>query len=150
MTSGTNQRDDVYVRGTCVMCAEKDVLVYEINDILYCAEHYRDVTRQYKRIQSCDFCGNTPAVRDPNHRRNEYLCWKCHEETGFTVNNTVIKRAIVSMANSFTRGSKIKCYAAGYGSECDNNIKPRGPWGGRSLCDKHGKTPPKPQKGTKS
>ena len=132
------------------MCAEKDVLVYEINDILYCAEHYRDVTRQYKRIQSCDFCGNTPAVRDPNHRRNEYLCWTCHEETGFTVNNTVIKRAIVSMANSFTRGTKIKCDAAGYGTECDNNIKPRGPWGGRSLCDKHGKTPPKPQKGTKS
>jgi hypothetical protein len=129
------------------MCAEKDVLVYEINDILYCAEHYRDVTRQYKRIQACDFCGNTPAVRDPNHRRNEYLCWKCHEETGFTVNNTVIKRAIVSMVERYIhRGPRVKCDAAGYGSGCDDNVKPRGAWGGKSLCDTHGKKPPKPNK----
>jgi hypothetical protein len=129
------------------MCAEKDVLIYEINDILYCAEHYRDVTRQYKRIQACDFCGNTPAVRDPNHRRNEYLCWKCHEETGFTVNNTVIKRAIVSMVERYIhRGPRVKCDAAGYGSQCDDNVKPRGAWGGKSLCDTHGKKPPKPNK----
>ena len=147
MTGGTNQRDDVYVRGTCVMCAEKDVLVYEINDILYCAEHYRDVTRQYHRVQSCDFCGNTPAVRDPNHRRNEYLCWKCHEQTGFTVNNTVIKRAIVSMVDRYIhRGPRTKCDAAGYGTACDDNVKPRGQWGGKSLCDTHGKKPPKPNK----
>ena len=147
MTSGTNQRDDIYVRGTCVMCAEKDVLVYEINDILYCTEHYRDVTRQYHRVQSCDFCGNTPAVRDPNHRRNEYLCWKCHEQTGFTVNNTVIKRAIVSMVDRYIhRGPRTKCDAAGYGTACDDNVKPRGQWGGKSLCDTHGKKPPKPNK----
>lgn len=147
MTGGTNQRENVYVRGTCVMCAERDVLVYEINDILYCAEHYRDVTRQYKRIQACDFCGNTPAVRDPNHRRNEYLCWKCHEQTGFTVNNTVIKRAIVSMVERYiNRGPRVKCDAAGYGSDCDDNVKPRGAWGGKSLCDTHGKKPPKPNK----
>ena len=150
MTQGTNQREQVYIYGTCSLCSDTNVLVYDLDDVLYCATHYRDTTRQYKRIQSCDTCGSTPAVRDPNHRRNEYLCWKCHEKTGFTVNNTVIKRAIVSMVNNFTRGSKIKCDAAGYGSECDNNIKPRGPWGGRSLCDKHGKTPPKPQKGNKS
>jgi hypothetical protein len=129
------------------MCAEKDVLVYEINDILYCAEHYRDVTRQYRRVQACDFCGNTPAVRDPNHRRNEYLCWKCHEETGFTVNNTVIKRAIVSMVERYIhRGPRVKCDASGYGTSCDDNVKPRGAWGGKSLCDTHGKKPPKPNK----
>jgi hypothetical protein len=129
------------------MCAEKDVLVYEINGILYCAEHYRDVTRQYHRVQSCDFCGNTPAVRDPNHRRNEYLCWKCHEQTGFTVNNTVIKRAIVSMVDRYIhRGPRAKCDAAGYGTACDDNVKPRGQWGGKSLCDTHGKKPPKPNK----
>jgi hypothetical protein len=69
---------------------------------------------------------------------------------GFVVNDSVIKRAIVSLVNNFTRGAKIKCDAAGYGSDCDNNVKPRGPWGGRALCDTHGKTPPKPQKGTKS
>ena len=151
MTQGTNQREQMYVYDTCQKCQEPNVLVYEYDGKLLCAEDSRQYIRRQPHVPFCDMCGKQDrVVRDPSHRRNEYLCWTCHEETGFTVNNTVIKRAIVSMANSFTRGTKIKCDAAGYGTECDNNIKPRGPWGGRSLCDKHGKTPPKPQKGTKS
>jgi hypothetical protein len=150
MTQGTNQREKVYVYGTCLVCAESNVLVYELDDNLLCAAHYRDRTRTIKRITPCDSCGAGNAVRDPSHRRNEYLCWSCHEKNGFVVDNTVIKRAIVSLVNNFTRGGKIKCDAAGYGSECDNNIKPRGQWGGRSLCNNHGKIAPKPEKGTKS
>ena len=150
MTQGTNQREQVYIYGTCLVCAESNVLVYELNDNLLCAEHYRDRTRTIKRTTPCDKCGADNAVRDPAHRRNEYLCWSCHEKNGFVVNDSVIKRAIVSLVNNFTRGNKIKCDAAGYGTECDTNIKPRGPWGGMALCDKHGKTPPKSQKGTKS
>lgn len=150
MTKGTNQREQHYVYGTCQQCQENEVLVYEIDDKLVCAEHYRNLTRNYKYVQTCDKCDGTPAVRDPNHRRNEYLCWSCHEEHGFVINNTVIKRAIISLAQNFTRGTKTKCAAAGYGTDCDNNVKPRGPWGGKSLCDKHGKTPPKKQKNTKS
>jgi hypothetical protein len=149
MTQGTNQREHNYVYGACSVCQEH-ALVYELNDSLLCAEHYRDKTRLIKRATPCDKCGADNAVRDPSHRRNEYLCWSCHGENGFVVNDSVIKRAIVSLVNNFTRGSKIKCDAAGYGSDCDNNVKPRGPWGGRALCDTHGKTPPKPQKGTKS
>jgi hypothetical protein len=45
---------------------------------------------------------------------------------------------------------KVRCYAAGYGSDCDNNVKPRSAWGGKMMCNKHGKTPPKPEKGKKS
>lgn len=147
MTQGTNQREQVYIYGTCSLCSDTNVLVYNLEDVLYCATHYRDVTRKYNRVQACDFCGNTPAVRDPNHRRNEYLCWKCHEKTGFAVNNTVIKRAIVSMVDRYIhRGPRVKCYAAGYGTACDDNVKPRGQWGGKSLCDTHGKNPPKPKK----
>jgi hypothetical protein len=150
MTQGTSQREHIYVYDTCSVCQESNVLVYELNDSLLCAEHYRDKTRLIKRATPCDKCGADNAVRDPSHRRNEYLCWSCHQENGFVVNDSVIKRAIVSLVNNFTRGTKIKCDAAGYGSDCDNNVKPRGPWGGRALCDTHGKTPPKPQKGTKS
>lgn len=150
MTQGTSQREHNYVYDTCSVCQESNVLVYELNNSLLCAEHYRDKTRLIKRATPCDKCGADNAVRDPSHRRNEYLCWSCHQENGFVVNDSVIKRAIVSLVNNFTRGTKMKCDAAGYGSDCDNNIKPRGPWGGRALCDKHGKTPPKPQKGTKS
>ena len=148
--TGTNQREQMYVYGVCSLCAESNVLVYELDDNLLCAEHYRDRTRHIKRVTPCDKCGGDNAVRDPSHRRNEYLCWSCHEANGFVINNSVIKRAIVSLVNNFTRGSKIKCDAAGYGSDCDNNVKPRGPWGGRLLCNNHGKIPPKPEKSTKS
>jgi len=148
--TGTNQREQTYVYGTCLVCAESNVLVYELNNNLLCAEHYRDRTRTIKRTTHCDNCGADNAVRDPSHRRNEYLCWTCHEANGFVIDNSIIKRAIVSLVNNFTRGEKIKCDAAGYGSDCDNNIKPRGQWGGRMLCNSHGKIPPKPEKGTKS
>ena len=148
--TGTNQRNNSYVYGTCSKCAQDDVLVYELDNNLLCAEDYRNKTRTIKKITHCDKCGEPNAVRDPSHRRNEYLCWSCHQENGFVVGNSVVKRAIVSLVNNFTRGSKIKCDAAGYGSDCDSNVKPRGPWNGRALCDKHGKIPPKPVKGNKS
>jgi len=148
--TGTNQREKVYVYGTCLVCAESNVLVYELDNNLLCAEHYRGRTRNIKRVTPCDKCGAGNAVRDPSHRRNEYLCWSCHETNGFVIDNSIIKRAIISLVNNFTRGNKIKCDAAGYGSDCDTNVKPRSPWGGRSLCDKHGKTPPKQEKRKKS
>ena len=103
--TGTNQREQVYVYGTCLVCAESNVLVYELDDNLLCAEHYRDRTRHIKRVTPCDKCGGDNAVRDPSHRRNEYLCWSCHEANGFVINNSVIKRAIVSLVDNFTRGS---------------------------------------------
>jgi hypothetical protein len=150
MTQGTNQREQIYIYDACSLCAESNVLVYELDGNLLCAEHYRDRTRTIKRITPCDKCGAGNAVRDPSHRRNEYLCWSCHQENGFAVDSSIVKRAIVSLVNNFTQGTKIKCDAAGYGTDCDNNIKPRGPWNGRSLCDKHGKIPPKPVKSKKS
>ena len=148
--TGTNQREQIYVYDACSLCAEPNVLVYELDGNLLCSEHYRDRTRRTEKIQHCDRCDKPNALRDSTHRRNEYLCWSCHEADGFVISNTVVKRAIVSLVSNFTRGAKSRCDAAGYGSDCDNNIKPRGPWGGRMLCNNHGKIPPKPQKGTKS
>ncbi len=148
MTKGTDQKESIYIYDTCMRCEKQGALVYELDaDRLLCADCYRRETRRIKRVQPCDNCGATPAVRDPNHRRNEYLCGSCHRDSGFVVNNSVIKRALVSLtATAKKLGKRDLCDAAGYGSDCDDNVKPRGPWGGRSLCDKHGKIPPKKTK----
>lgn len=150
MTKGTVQREQIYVYGTCSLCSETNVLVYEHDEQLVCANDYRTLVRKIRYTTTCDNCGSGNAVRDPSHRRNEYLCWQCHMQNGFVVNNTVIKRALVSMISNFKHGSKVLCEAAGYGSACDNNIKPRGSWGGKMLCNTHGKEAPKKDNKTKS
>lgn len=152
MTQGTVQRERIYVYDTCSSCGDTNVLVYLIDEKLVCAEDYRKIVRTREYVQHCDKCGNSPALRDPSHRRNEYLCWDCHTDTGFVVGTTVVKRAIQAISYRAKLISKVelKCYAANYGTDCDNNLKPRSAWGGKILCNKHGKIPPKPEKGKKS
>jgi hypothetical protein len=152
MTQGTNQREQQYVSGLCPICGETDVLLYAHNGILVCAYDYRTLVRNVKWTQACDKCGAPKAVRDPAHRRNEYLCISCHNENGILeVKTTVFKRALVALTNALPNTQpKVQCYLHNYGTECDDNIKPRGAWGGKSLCSTHGKTPPKPEKATKS
>jgi hypothetical protein len=145
MTRGTIQREQVYVYDTCSSCGDTNVLVYEIDDKLVCASDYREITFTRKKIQHCDRCGAENAVRDPAHRRNEYLCWTCHQTDGFAINNSVVKRAIATINNSILT-KRVKCDAAGYGTDCDFNVKPRSAWGGKLLCNRHGKTPPKKEK----
>jgi len=145
MTRGTIQREQIYVYDTCSSCGDTNVLVYEIDDKLVCASDYREITFTRKKIQHCDRCGAENAVRDPAHRRNEYLCWTCHQTDGFAINNSVVKRAIAAINNSILT-KRVKCDAAGYGTDCDFNVKPRSAWGGKLLCNRHGKTPPKKEK----
>lgn len=147
MTQGTVQAEQIYVYDTCSLCSDTNVLVYLIDEQLVCASDYRDIVARRKHIQPCDKCGGPNAVRDPAHRKNEYLCWTCHD--GFVIRNSVVKRAI-AMINSTISATKLKCYAAGYGTDCDVNIKPRSAWGGKTLCNKHGKVPPKQEKKNKS
>ena len=99
---------------------------------------------------TCSSCGAPNALRDPAHRRNEYLCWSCHKDNGFVINNSVVKRAIAAINNAILVKDRVRCYAAGYGTDCDLNVKPRSAWGGKMLCNKHGKVPPKPEKKNKS
>ena len=145
MTRGTIQREQVYVYDACSLCGDTNVLVYEIDDKLVCASDYREITFTKKKIQHCDRCGAENAVRDPAHLRNEYLCWTCHQTDGFAINNSVVKRAIATINNSILT-KRVKCDAAGYGTDCDFNVKPRSAWGGKLLCNRHGKTPPKKEK----
>lgn len=95
MSRGTIQADKVYVRGTCEVCNADDVLVYDEGDKLRCAEHARQWIRSNPRKQTCDKCGSDfGVVRDPSHRRNEYLCLPCHQENGLLVKDSVTMRAI--------------------------------------------------------
>lgn len=148
MAQGTVQREQIYVYDNCSLCSDTNVLVYQIDEQLVCASDYRKIASTRKKIQYCDKCGAEGAVRDPAHRRNEYLCWTCHN--GFEIRTSVVKRALAAINNSVLIRTKVKCYAAGYGSDCDANIKPRSAWGGKSLCNKHGKVPPKKEKKKKS
>jgi hypothetical protein len=151
MSKGTVQREQIYVYGTCERCHAENVLVYELNDLLVCAHDYKKIVRNVDYKQPCDECGKEGAIRDPAHRRNEYLCISCHNKNGFTITNSIVKRAVSMLGVSRSILSpSAACYAAGYGSSCDNNIKPRSAWGGKLLCNTHGKTPPKPEKNKKS
>jgi hypothetical protein len=149
MTRGTVQREQIYIYDTCSLCGDANVLVYELDDKLICANDYRNAVATLRQSQLCDKCGSPNAVRDPAHRRNEYLCWSCHGKNGFVINNSVVKRAIASINNSILT-KRVKCDAAGYGTDCDFNVKPRSAWGGKMLCNRHGKVPPKKEKKKKS
>ena len=145
MTRGTVQRDKVYVYGACGKCSAQDVLVYECGEQLLCAEHTRDYVRANPKPQECDACGKQRNVfRDPSHRKNIYLCMSCHlEGGGIGAKDSVMSRMLDMMFSPPVIREKTKCYAAGVGSECDNNIKPRSMWGGKMLCNKHGRVAPK-------
>jgi len=148
MTRGTIQRDNVYVYDTCQKCQEPNVLVYEYDGKLLCAEDSRQYIRTQPHVPFCDRCGKQDrVVRDPSHRRNEYLCMDCHIETGFMIVDTVTNRVVRSTYTSvYVRPEKpkMKCYVDNH--DCDNNIKPRGAWDGKSLCNKHGRTAPDKKK----
>ena len=96
MTQGTIQKDKLYVYGTCVTCSEENVLVYSAADNLICAYCYRDWARNQPHVPFCDKCGKQDrVVRDPSHRRNEYLCMSCHADDGFLIRDSVTGRAVI-------------------------------------------------------
>lgn len=146
MTQGTIQREQIYVYDTCAKCNEQNVLVYKCGDQLLCAEHAREYARKNPPLPYCDNCGEQVKVtRDPSHRRNEYLCMKCHEANGgIGAKDTVVSRMLRAVfAPPKKTPEKIKCYAASSQTQCDSNVKPRSAWGGKMLCNTHGRTPPK-------
>ena len=101
MTQGTNQREQVYIYGTCSLCSDTNVLVYKCEEQLLCADHARDYARKHPLLPYCDRCGKQDKiVRDPSHRRNEYLCFSCHQNDGFLITDSVTARAVRNAANN--------------------------------------------------
>jgi len=94
MTRGTDQRERVYVRGTCETCAANDKLIYEnrAGDLL-CSECTRKYLLRNPTPQSCDTCGEEkPVFRNGTTRANVYLCLDCHQKTGYKLDNLTHKR----------------------------------------------------------
>jgi len=128
-------------RGQCKEdgCRETDAILYVADDeIERCALHHaRLINRRPEGGYPCDNCGEGPAFRDPEHRRDEYLCPRCHKrhdayEPGERA--MVFKtRARIGMTHS--RGQKAVCIAAGQGTDCHGQIKQRGKIG--VMCDFH-------------
>lgn len=148
MQQGTIQRDQIYVYGNCQKCQEQNVLVYAVGELLLCAEDTRQHAFRSVHVPHCDKCGvQDKVVRDPSHRRNEYLCMSCHVENGFMIVDTVTNRVVRStFTSTYERPArpKIKCYVDNH--DCDDNIKPRGQWDGKMLCNKHGRVAPDKKK----
>ena len=123
-------------RGDCPHCDEKDALLYEDEDFVGCAQCYRVRARRFDRVQSCDDCGEPGAFRDPSHRRDEYFCSRCHAKRGYIpTERSMISRVMVRASDTHSQGRKAVCIAAGYGTDCSGQIKPRGKLG--VLCDFH-------------
>jgi len=148
MTRGTVQREQIYVYDTCEKCSAQNVLVYECGEQLLCAEHARQYAYKNPPLPYCDNCGAQRAVfRDPSHRKNIYLCSPCHfENGGIGAKDSVVGRMLRAMFTPPKKVEKIRCYAAGVGSDCDANVKPRSAWGGKMLCNTHGRIAPKKEK----
>jgi hypothetical protein len=64
---------------TCGQCGEPCRTIYDG----WCAECTREKIRRTPfRGTPCDRCGALGSVRNPRHKRNEYLCPDCHKDSG--------------------------------------------------------------------
>jgi hypothetical protein len=130
---GTVSRLGVWVRGTCAVCGDDDVLVYEAGEDLVCAADYRVYATTHPVPQPCDTCGATGNVwRDPLTRKNEYLCIKHHDPEALFQNRWANK---VRESSALGQRERIQCGAAGI-TECKGEIKWRGGYN-MLLCNKH-------------
>lgn len=119
-------------RGVCASCKDDGVILH--GDDL-CAGCYR-VQANRNLPYPCDMCGEAPAFRDPLHRRDEYLCNECHAKTGFVPGErAMITKVQARVGFTHTQGRKEPCIAAGHGTDCKGQTKPRGKLG--VLCDRH-------------
>lgn len=138
---GTSFADNRVVRGVCGQCGKDEALLYSHpqpaeGDVLMCADCSRKRAKERPTKQACDNCGDTGNVwRDPVTRKNEYLCIKCHDPSALFQNRWANK---VRESKPLSIHAKAVCTAAGYGTDCKGEVKPRGgQHKGRLLCNKH-------------
>jgi hypothetical protein len=137
---GTDSRVGRWVRGTCAVDGEGQVLLYETDEEtgLVCATHYRSWSVANPVKQACDNCGSTGNVwRDPVHRRNEYLCINCHDPDTLFQNRWANK---VRESKPLGIHAKAECAVGSGITECKGEIKWRSAYN-MLLCNRHaGKT----------
>lgn len=127
-------------RAKCPRCDEDDALLYraeptEDNSDLVCANCVRELARTIKRFTVCDKCGADHAWRNPKHRRNEYLCGKCHAESG---DGVVLNKWFPRVSEPLRVREREACLerSNNSGTECRGEVKPRGK-NAVPLCNRH-------------
>lgn len=123
-------------RGTCTSCGAEDELLDE--DPARCADCRRKTAQRHQAemFYPCDRCGAEEAFRDPAHRKDIYLCTPCHNAEGyFPAERAMITKVQARVGATHSQGRQDPCIAAGYGTACSGQIKPRGKRG--VLCDFH-------------
>jgi hypothetical protein len=132
-------------RGACGQpggCALEDtpVILHTGSDGLQrCATHHALLMTR-KHDYPCDHCGQGPAFRDPAHRRDEYLCPRCHKkyDSYEPSDRAMVNKTAVRVGVTHSKGLKPLCVARGQGTDCHGQVKPRGgSLKGASLCDFH-------------
>lgn len=129
-------------RGACPRCGKSDKLMHvlvwgDAKPGIGCDECVREVAKTIDRVQLCD---NDPehgrAWRNPFTRRNEYLCARCHVESG----DGVVQNRWARVHEEFERVVRGKpvCAAknAPGASPCWGGVKPRGV-NAIDLCNAH-------------
>jgi hypothetical protein len=139
---GTSFAEDRIVKGDCESpeCGETDVLLYAYpsDDLLLCPGCARKRALANPTKQPCDNCGSTGNVwRDPVHRRNEYLCIKCHDPESLFQNRWANK---VRESKPLGMRARVTCALADRGTECKGEIKWRSALS-MSVCNKHAGKP---------
>jgi hypothetical protein len=104
-----------------------------------CAEHSRPIAQRLSkgRVASCDKCGHEGAWRNPYTRRNEYLCAVHHAESGDgVIQNKWAGAGRVTGSAPLGVREREACVAAGVGSDCRGEVRPRGREA-QPLCNAH-------------
>lgn len=123
-------------RGQCTYkgCTEDNAVLF--GDPQVCAHHYRHTQAQRKKDYPCDRCGKERAFRDPANRVDEMLCADCHARNGYVpTERSMVSKVANRVSEPHSRGRTAVCIAAGRGTECHGQVKPRGKRG--DLCDFH-------------
>lgn len=98
-----------------------------------CADCVRLTEKGIHRHTPCDDCGAPSAWRDPFLRTNVYRCGSCHVKNG----RGVVQNKWFARVSEPLRGSaRAVCEAAGVGSDCKGEVKPRGRTAAL-LCNAH-------------
>lgn len=130
--------------GTCATCQVQDQLLYRLEPTdptspLSCAPCVRLAARSIGRYTPCDNGDGRWAWRNPQTRRNEYLCGPCHVESG---DGVIVNKWAPRVSIPLGRRPKELC-AVGDGvagtRQCEGQVKPRGARG-VTLCDRHAGT----------
>lgn len=123
-------------RGTCETCGATNELLGDGDP--RCAECRRRTSnrRQGELSYPCDQCGRDGAIRDPAHRRDEYLCLDCHKLNGYEPGErAMVFKTAARVGVTHSLGRRIVCILSSSGTPCGGEVKQRSNKG--LICNRH-------------